>query len=79
MYVGYYPLIGHIICIYFLPFSSLSFHFVSGFLCFEKAKLINFIRSHLFIFTFTSFVLGDRFPQNIAPVYVKECCPYVFL
>ena len=30
--------IGHIICRYFLPFSRLSFHFVSGFLCCAKAK-----------------------------------------
>ena len=30
------PLSGHIICKYFLPFSRLSFHFVSGFLCYAN-------------------------------------------
>ena len=33
----------------------LSFHFVSGFLC--CAKVLNLIRSHLFIFAFISFSL----------------------
>ena len=53
--------------------------FILSVVSFALQKLLNFIRSHLFIFAFISFVLGDRFPQNIAPIYVKECCAYVFL
>ena len=37
IYVGYKPLLGHIICKYFLPFSRLSFCFVNSFLCCGKA------------------------------------------
>ena len=52
--------INHIICICFLPFSRLSFHFVDGFLAVQKFS----IRSHLFIFAFICFALGDRFKQD---------------
>ena len=40
---------------------------------FAVQKLLNLIRSHLFIFAFISFVLGDRSPKNIAMIYFKEC------
>ena len=36
---------------------------------FAVQKLLSLIRSHLFIFAFVSFALGDRSPQNIATVY----------
>ena len=42
-------------CKYFLPFSRLSFCFVSSFLCY--AKLLSSIRSNLFIFAFIYFTL----------------------
>ena len=41
IYFGFLPLIGHIICKYFLPFSRFSFHFVNGFLCCAKAFKFN--------------------------------------
>ena len=53
--------------------------FILSVVSFALQKLLNFTRSHLFIFAFISFALGDRFPQNIAPIYVKECSAYVFL
>ena len=31
------------------------------------------LRSHLFIFAFISFTLGDRSKKSIAMIYVKEC------
>ena len=46
---------------------------------FTVQKLLSLIRSHLFIFAFISFTLGDRSPKNIAAIYVKECSAYVFL
>ena len=58
IYFGYKPLVGHIICKYFLPFSRLSFYYVNGFLC--CAKILILIRSHLLIFALISFTLGDR-------------------
>ena len=57
IYVSYHSLISHIICKYFLPFSRLSFHFVDGFLC--CIKPLSLIMSHLFIFAFIPFALGD--------------------
>ena len=42
-------------------------------------KLLSLIRSHLFIFAFSSFALGDKSKKNIAAIYVKECPAYVFL
>ena len=30
------PLVGHVICKYFLPFSRLPFHYIDGFLCSEE-------------------------------------------
>ena len=46
---------------------------------FAVQKLLSLIRSHLFIFAFIFFVLGDRFKKVIAVIYVKECSAYVFL
>ena len=46
---------------------------------FGVPKLSSLIRSHLFIFAFISFALGDKSPQNIARIYVKECSAYIFL
>ena len=40
---------------------------------FAVQKLISFVRSHLFIFAFVSFALGDRSQKNISMIYVKEC------
>ena len=40
---------------------------------FAVQKLLRFIRSHLFIFPFVSFALGDRSKKNIAVIHVKEC------
>ena len=31
------PLVGHVICKYFLPFSRLPFHYMDGFLCSGEA------------------------------------------
>ena len=63
-------LVSHIFGKYFLPFFRLSFHFVVSFVL---QKLLNLIRSHLFIFAFISFALGDR-NRNIATVYVRVSC-----
>ena len=57
MYFEYQPLISHI-SQYFITLSVWSFHFVDGFLCLQK--LLSLIGSHLFIFAFVSFALGDR-------------------
>ena len=39
--------------------------------CFVLQKLFNVIMSHLFIFAFISFALGDRSKRNIATIYVR--------
>ena len=49
----------------FIPVCILYFCFVYGFLC--CAKVLNLIRSHLFIFVFIPVTLGDR-PKE------KYCC-----
>ena len=59
IYVRNQPLISHIVFKYFIPFSKLSFHCVSGF--FSCEKFLNLIRSHLFIFAFISFTLGHGY------------------
>ena len=41
---------------------------------FALQKLLNLIRSHLFIFAFISFALGDRSKRNIATIYVRVSC-----
>ena len=47
------------ICKYFLPICGMSFCFVY-FASFAVQKLLRVSRSHLFIFDFTSIILGDR-------------------
>ena len=43
-------------------------------------KLLNLIKSRLFIFGFISITLGDGWvKKDIAAVYAKECYAYVFL
>ena len=61
----------------FLLFSR--FLFVLLMVSFVVQKLLSLIRSHLFIFAFISFALGDRSKKNIATIYVKECSASVFL
>ena len=41
-------------------------------------KLLSLIRSHMFIFVFTSIILGDKF-KKILLQFVKKRSPYVFL
>ena len=55
-------------CLFFL--STISF---------AVQKPLSLIRSHLFIFVFISFPLGDDPKKNIAAIYVKGCSAYVFL
>ena len=43
----------------FLPFHRLSFHLSFFMVSFAVQKLVNLIRSHLFIFVFISIALGD--------------------
>ena len=45
---------------------------------FAVQKLLNLIRSHLFISAFVSITLGDR-SKNTAGIYVKECSAFAFL
>ena len=66
--------INHTICKYFLPFRSLSFHFTVSF---AVKKPLSLIRSHLFIFAFISFALGNRSKNNIAAICVF--CLYFYL
>ena len=54
----YEPLIGHIICKYFSH--SVGYLFVLLMVFFAVQRLLSLIRSHLFIFAFVSFALGDR-------------------
>ena len=61
VYFGYHLLVILMICKHFHPFSKLSFYFVDGFLC--HAKFLRWIRSHLFIFAFVSFGLGDGYQK----------------
>ena len=56
IFVGYLSLIGPISCKYFL--STLSFPLLM--VSFVVQKHLSLIRSHLFIFAFVSFALGDR-------------------
>ena len=43
---------------------------------FAMQKLVSLIRSHMFIFVFTSIALGD-WPKDICTVDVRECFAYV--
>ena len=45
---------------------------------FVVQQLLNLIRSHLFIFAFISFALGDGSKEFIAAIYVKECSVNAF-
>ena len=47
-------------------------------LLFAVQKLLNLIRSHLFISAFVSITLGDR-SKNMAVIYVKEGSDFAFL
>ena len=53
-----------IICKYFLPFQSLSFHFIGGFLC--CARVFKFKRSYLFTF---AFVLHSWLILTLQPLF----------
>ena len=78
-------------CLYILEMNPLSvasfanifFHsksclFVLFMVFFAVQKLLNLIRSHLFISAFVSITLGDR-SKNTAGIYVKECSAFAFL
>ena len=64
--------------LFVVSFANISSHSVSyfclvhGFLCCTKA--LNLIRSHLFIFDFDSFVLGDRSKKK----YCYDLCKRLF-
>ena len=64
IYVGYEPLVGHIICKYFLPFCRLSFCFVDGFLCYARASLI---KSYFLIFCFCFLCLRRQIKKKNTP------------
>ena len=57
---------------------SVGYLFILLMVSFAVQKLLNLIRSHLLIFAFLSFALGDRSKKNIVTIYVKECSAYVF-
>ena len=75
-------------CLYILeinPFSVASFAnifshsegclFVLFMVSFAVQNLLSFIRSHLFIFVFTSISLGGGSKNDLAVIYVMECLP----
>ena len=70
-----------IICRYFLLVHILAFHFLFR-VSFVVQKLISLIRSHLFIFAFTSVALGDwpkktmvwLMSENFLPVFSSRSC-----
>ena len=45
---------------------------------FTVQKVLSLIRSHLFTFVFISSILGGG-SEDLALIYVIECCAYVFL
>ena len=53
IYFVYSPLVGHIICKYFLPFHRLFLSFVNGFLCCVKAFKFNSVPFVYFLFLFS--------------------------
>ena len=78
-------------CLYILEINPLLFEsfanifshsvgclFILFMVSFNVQKLLNLIRSLLFIFVFISIILGEG-SKNIAAFYVKECSAYVFL
>ena len=46
---------------------------------FAVQKLLNLIRSHLFIFLFIFITLKMWIQKDISGIYAKECSTYVFL
>ena len=76
-------ILSYMSCLYILgvnPLSVISFAnifshsvgclFILSMVSFAVEKLLSLIRSHLFIFVFVSFVLGDRSKKNTATIYV---------
>ena len=49
--------------------------FILSVVSFALQKLLHFIRSHLFIFAFISFVLRDRFPKILLQFMSKSVVP----
>ena len=79
-------------CLYVLEINPLSAHSFANIFChsegclfilfvvsFALKKLLSFIRSHLFIFVFSSITLGGGSKKDLAVIYVEECSSYVFL
>ena len=64
------PLIGHIICKYFLPFSRLSFHFLDGFLC--SAEALSLIGPICLLFIFAFVCLEFSSVQSLSRVRLSE-------
>ena len=48
-------------------------------ICSAVQKLLSLIKSHLFIFIFASFALGNRSKKVVATVYVRECSAHIVL
>ena len=69
IYIGYQPLISHIIWEYCFPFSRLSFCFVSGFLC--CAKALSLIKFPFVYFCFNFLCLRSK--KNIG----SDLCPSI--
>ena len=65
-----YPL--SVLCKYLLPFSSCLF--ISLMASFAVQKLLNLIRSHLFIFAFISFALGDGTKKHYCDLCQRVFC-----
>ena len=72
LYFGYKPLIGRVICKYFLSLYRLCFHLLM--VSFPVQKFLSLTRYHLFIFAFISFALGDTSKKN----YWYDLCQRVF-
>ena len=62
-------LVSHMNCKYFLPFCMFLFEFFM--VSFAVQKLVNLIRSHLFIFVFISIALGD-WPKKTLVQFMSE-------
>ena len=88
-FLGFWFLVLVLSCLYMLainPLSVISFAnvfshsvgFFQSMVSFAMQNLLSLIRSHLFIFSFISFALGDGSKKNIATVYIKEFSAFVF-
>ena len=86
-WVAYPLMLSCMSCLYILDINLLSVIFANIFshsvgclfilsmVSFAVQKLLSLIRSHLFIFDFISFALGDRSKnKNIDMIYIKEFC-----